>query len=136
MLAIWKANSRNAALLEDFLIKRAAQHLQGNVASEEQAAQATLAQSHISPLSGERISGPPPYVISEDVANEDREVTGAKAKPAGQGRFYGWGKGKKSMGEEVAHLPAVAVTGTATTATTATTAGPLAGGSKLKKAAP
>ncbi|ORY56819.1 hypothetical protein BCR35DRAFT_296166 [Leucosporidium creatinivorum] len=50
--AVWKTNSRNAALLEEFLIQRAAKDSEGNKQTEEQAAVSVLASSHINPLTG------------------------------------------------------------------------------------
>lgn len=80
-LAVWKANSRNAALLEEFLIARASSK------SDKVAAEIALDESAINPASGERIGGPG-YKISEEVMREEQvEVK----KESAWKRFYGWG---------------------------------------------
>lgn len=80
-LAVWKANSRNAALLEEFLIARASSK------SDKVAAEIALGESAINAASGERIGGPD-YRISEEVMREEPvEVK----KGSAWTRFYGWG---------------------------------------------
>lgn len=141
-MAVWKGNSRNAALLEAFLIQRAAEQNPGTAADEEAAARQALRSSTINPLSGERIGGPPPYRLSEEVENEDSKAV-KKQKQGAKGKsWYGWGK--KSTEEEDDQRPLngsstapVVVAGSSSQAqqTVPTAATPVTG-NKLRKGPP
>ncbi|GAA5877803.1 hypothetical protein JCM8547_002688 [Rhodosporidiobolus lusitaniae] len=101
MLAIWKANSRNAALLEDFLIRRAAQHSTAeDVAGEEALAELALGDGggKIDRKTGEKVGGmkaatPPGSAGGSGVATP---VERAAGQEEGGRRWYGWGGGKKA----------------------------------------
>lgn len=152
--AVWKTNSRNAALLEEFLIQRATKDSEGNQQTEEQAAASVLASAQINPLTGERKGGPPPYSLSAEVQAEREGAESPereRVQPARKKSWYGWGAGKRgpaaAQGTETAPLAAgAAAAGGSSTATAApimatgtSTTDPAvygaagAGGSKLKK---
>lgn len=101
----WKANSRNAALLEDFLIKRA-QHTQagadpsGARRQEEAVAQSVVDGSKIHSMSGERLGPAPPYSLDDELANERAPLNASgqggsgvdgAAGARGKKKWYGWG---------------------------------------------
>ncbi|KAL8277549.1 hypothetical protein RQP46_009981 [Phenoliferia psychrophenolica] len=101
ILAVWKTNSRNAALLEEFLIARANAPAPSGVAGgkttaqvEQAAAETALNAPGISHTSGERVGGKS-YQISPEVLAEDEGVAHASgsssAPPAGKRGWYGWG---------------------------------------------
>ncbi|GAA5877332.1 hypothetical protein JCM8547_003836 [Rhodosporidiobolus lusitaniae] len=101
MLAVWKANSRNAALLEDFLIRRAAQHSTAeDVAGEEALGELALGDGGgtIDRKTGEKVGGmkaatPPGSAGGSGVATP---VERAAGQEEGGRRWYGWGRGKKA----------------------------------------
>ncbi|GAA5877357.1 hypothetical protein JCM5296_002223 [Sporobolomyces johnsonii] len=110
MMAVWKANSRNAALLEDFLIRRAAKEHAGPgaagggsaVGDEDDLAQLALSEGRIDRRTGEKVggarareggggasagaSGSATPLLDSEVEAE----AGQKAKR----KWYGWGSGK------------------------------------------
>ncbi|KAM0751636.1 hypothetical protein T439DRAFT_324827 [Meredithblackwellia eburnea MCA 4105] len=120
ILAAWKANSRNAALLEEFLIARAAAAAaqasanppgssNNNASSstsaarvhqiDEAAAQAALNAPGINKMTGERMGNPPPY----ELAGSDEEVdagpsASASASASGAAKGKGRAKGKSWTG--------------------------------------
>lgn len=120
-LATWKANSRNAALLEDFLIARSTAAHTGTTANtgravdpvaqrrqEEAQAQSIIAASRIDRKTGERVGPPPAYVMSEDEGtatppNETTPLAAASGSHAHGARtaqpkkkWYGWGGDKQT----------------------------------------
>lgn len=82
--AAFKANSRNAGLLEDFLIRRSQHPSQG----EEQLAQETLVHGTISKKTGE--------LDTADSGAEGRAAAASASQngTAGKG-YYGWGQGNE-----------------------------------------
>lgn len=92
----WKANSRNAALLEDFLIKRA-QNTQagadpaGARRQEEAVAQSVVDNSHIHSMSGERLGPAPPYSLDDELASERAPLNGGDQSGTKKRKWYGWG---------------------------------------------
>ena len=139
--AVWKTNSRNAALLEEFLIARAAKDSEGNPSAEAQVAASVLNSAKISGLTGERTGGPPAYSLSaesaegtqtppEAVAGARTTLQPAQAQAQKGKSFYGWGGGSKTAGASGAtaqETRPLAASG----ATAGTSAGP--GPSKLQK---
>ncbi|GAA5911145.1 hypothetical protein JCM8208_000290, partial [Rhodotorula glutinis] len=94
-LAVFKANSRNAALLEDFLVRRAAKAASSGVgaaaptaAEEEELAQAALLAGRIDRRSGEKVGG----AKSAAVATHDASGTVTPPPPPPQ-RATGAGAG-------------------------------------------
>lgn len=100
--AVWKANSRNAALLEDFLIQRAAKNSKGNPSADLAAAESAIHTASIDRVTGERKG--PPYAISNEVMAEEggRKVGSEGPKKQKPWKFYGWGKDKGSSEERLA----------------------------------
>lgn len=131
--AVWKTNSRNAALLEEFLIARAAKDSEGNAQTEAQVADSVLHSSKISGLTGERTGGPPAYKLSAESAEgtetPPEAVAGARttvqpAQAQQKKSFYGWGGNAASTSAQETRPLA------ASGAQVGTSAG---GGSKLQK---
>ncbi|GAA5974596.1 hypothetical protein JCM11641_007017 [Rhodosporidiobolus odoratus] len=111
-LAVWKANSRNAALLEDFLIRRAAKAAAGSATTggdEEDLAALALGAGggKIDKISGEMVGGARPLAVpttggtgpvtSTSGAGERVPLT-APGEGGGK-KWYGWGGGKKVKAE-------------------------------------
>jgi len=112
-MAAFKANSRNAGLLEDFLIRRA----QTPNAGEEQLAQATLEHGTISKKTGEL-----------DSSNDGAEGRTAAARAADNGvqgqKTYGWGQeGSGNQPPYATYGSTITTPGTSTTVGTAAPAG-------------
>ncbi|GAA5902143.1 uncharacterized protein JCM6883_001309 [Sporobolomyces salmoneus] len=81
-MAAFKANSRNAGLLEDFLIRRS----QSGQANEEQLAEETLVHGTISKKTGE--------LDSHNSGAEGRTAAAQAAQSGTNGKgYYGWGNG-------------------------------------------
>ncbi|GAA6048732.1 hypothetical protein JCM3770_003933 [Rhodotorula araucariae] len=139
-LAVFKANSRNAALLEDFLIRRAANApTPGAAVQEEDLAQLAMSEGRIDRRTGEKVGGaraaadaaaPPPGSAGTSGSATPAQIPPQPQplpQPAGKKKdgnlpWYGWGGKKK--GESV---PAE-VSG----ATAASTSGTHAGGTVLR----
>uniref|UniRef100_A0A0K3CUG7 Uncharacterized protein n=1 Tax=Rhodotorula toruloides TaxID=5286 RepID=A0A0K3CUG7_RHOTO len=102
-MAVWKANSRNAALLEEFLLRRASSstgaHQQLTAAEEEELVNQALLAGRIDKRTGERAGGvaatPTGAAVGGDGAGVKAAAEASQAGGAGGGgrRFYGWGKG-------------------------------------------
>lgn len=107
--AAFKANSRNAGLLEDFLIRRSQSSGQTN---EEQLAQEALAHGTISKKTGEMDSH------NSGVEGRDAAARAAQNGTAGTAH-YGWGSGDGAT--ETTHAPINAAGTTKTYGTTAST---------------
>ncbi|KAK4699605.1 hypothetical protein P7C70_g6652, partial [Phenoliferia sp. Uapishka_3] len=102
ILAVWKANSRNAALLEEYLIARASAPAPeaGGPSSnrisaqlDEAAAQKALNAPGIDKATGDRVGGTA-YQISEDQGNASGVASTSAApsgKSSGKKTWYGWG---------------------------------------------
>ncbi|GAA5839912.1 hypothetical protein JCM9279_005205 [Rhodotorula babjevae] len=121
-LAVFKANSRNAALLEDFLVRRAAKSASSGVgapaptaADEEELAQAALLAGRIDRRSGEKVGGAKSAAVashdSSGAATTSAPAQQQQQQPALQGpprKFYGWGGGsqKGEVGAAGAGAPA------------------------------
>lgn len=109
-LAIWKANSRNAALIEEFLIARVELANQANVGRDEIALRALNAEGIDS--TGERIG-------SQGVLMDSRMRAGNVARAGGEGEgegkkkswlgFYGWGKDDSELASDSIRTPSPAV---------------------------
>ncbi|BGP35824.1 hypothetical protein JCM10296v2_007676 [Rhodotorula toruloides] len=125
-MAVWKANSRNAALLEEFLLRRAqsssttttsasdAHHL--TAAEEEELANQALLAGRIDKRTGERADTTAGLVGTGGMGAVGGEGEGAHAAAeasrasgtgaeGGQGggrKFYGWGKGAEPAAETAA----------------------------------
>ncbi|GAA5918265.1 hypothetical protein JCM1841_002136 [Sporobolomyces salmonicolor] len=127
-LAVWKANSRNAALLEDFLIRRAAkEHADSTagtgsaVGGEDDLAQLALSEGRIDRRTGEKVGG---ARARERVGGAsagaggsaspllDSNVEADAGKKAGR-KWYGWGSG--GAGTKAEPTTAVAPEGAAGT---------------------
>ncbi|GAA5830487.1 hypothetical protein JCM3766R1_002739 [Sporobolomyces carnicolor] len=108
-MAAFKANSRNAGLLEDFLIRRSQSSGQTN---EEQLAQEALAHGTISKKTGEMDSH------NSGVEGRDAAARAAQNGTAGTAH-YGWGSGDGAT--ETTHAPINAAGTTKTYGTTAST---------------
>ncbi|KAM0789809.1 hypothetical protein ACM66B_006660 [Microbotryomycetes sp. NB124-2] len=107
LAAVWKANSRNAALLEAFLIERAKKQSSGNPTVENAGVQHVIDSSRIDRMTGEPTGTgtytPPPGGVSQP--------TGASAVSAGAGRtpargrsWYGWGGAKRDTKQGSGHV--------------------------------
>ncbi|GAA6011070.1 hypothetical protein JCM10207_005485 [Rhodosporidiobolus poonsookiae] len=99
-MAVWKANSRNAALLEDFLIRRAAKSAAGGnapVGDEEDLAALALGEGggKIDRRTGEKVGGAkaatPPGSAGASGTATPIDATGAGTSKKS---WYGWGGGK------------------------------------------
>ncbi|GAA5938080.1 uncharacterized protein JCM15063_005459 [Sporobolomyces koalae] len=101
-MAAFKANSRNAGLLEDFLVRRA-QAGNPSAAEEERLAQAALESGGISKKTGE---------MDSVTAGADAQGRAAAAREAESGTrnkgFYGWGKGSSGPASETTTTGGVA----------------------------
>ncbi|GAA5997486.1 uncharacterized protein JCM10292_000883 [Rhodotorula paludigena] len=121
-MAVYKANSRNASLLEDFLIRRAAKESGGAPTAEEEEALAEEAvrEGRIDRRTGEPVGG----ARTEQGRAAAAEATAADKKD-GKLPWYGWGSGGDKKAAEVPpELSAGTVTGTRTsTASAAGTSG-------------
>ncbi|GAA6061521.1 hypothetical protein JCM10212_004511 [Sporobolomyces blumeae] len=97
-MAAFKANSRNAALLEDFLIRRASTDSAdvANAAEEERMARMTIEQGKIDKKTGEmRLNG------AEGRAAAAREADAVDRRGTGP-KYYGWNKGTAEPSETTA----------------------------------
>ncbi|KAI5478489.1 hypothetical protein MNV49_005017 [Pseudohyphozyma bogoriensis] len=103
-LAVWKANSRNAALLEEFLIARAAKTnaaANGTGAGEEAMGKDAIRHSKIDKKSGEIIGGGGGGVVTGGAASTtalDPGSTSTSEVRTGKSKWYGWGSGSNSTG--------------------------------------
>ncbi|GAA5882746.1 hypothetical protein JCM3774_003253 [Rhodotorula dairenensis] len=124
-LAVFKANSRNAALLEEFLTRRAASAT-NTVEGEEAAAEEAIANSRIERRTGEMSqveptaavptgSGSVGSVAGPGAGNVAAANAAKNAPPAGKRSWYGWGSGGGTQ-----PAPGAAPATTATSRTTAT----------------
>ncbi|GAA6006792.1 hypothetical protein JCM11491_003182 [Sporobolomyces phaffii] len=112
-MAAFKANSRNAGLLEDFLIRRSQSSGQG----EEQLAQEAIAHGTISKKTGE--------MDSANSGAEGRAAAASAAETGTQGKgYYGRGRGDGPGG---ASGSGTATASTATSTPTTTTTAPASG---------
>ncbi|POY72239.1 hypothetical protein BMF94_4745 [Rhodotorula taiwanensis] len=117
-LAVFKANSRNAALLEEFLIQRAKTSTTGasTIEADEQAAQSAIANSKIERRTGEMTQAGAPVSgvgtatsagTSTTSGTQSGEVAAARAAE-GQRGWYGWGGGKGAGASTTATAPPAA----------------------------
>ncbi|GAA6033495.1 hypothetical protein JCM8097_001424 [Rhodosporidiobolus ruineniae] len=98
-MAVWKANSRNAALLEDFLVRRAAKSSSGTAADEDALAELAMGDGggKIDRRTGEMVGGATPAGAAGSVggsgsATPDGLAATAAGASAGK-KWYGWGGG-------------------------------------------
>ncbi|BGO96097.1 hypothetical protein NBRC10512_007207 [Rhodotorula toruloides] len=125
-MAVWKANSRNAALLEEFLLRRAQSSSsstsatsgahQLTAAEEEELANQALVAGRIDKRTGEPTASTADLVGAGGTGAVGGEGEGARAAAeasrasgtgagGGQGggrKFYGWGKGAEPAAETAA----------------------------------
>ncbi|BGP43908.1 hypothetical protein JCM10449v2_007965 [Rhodotorula kratochvilovae] len=127
-LAVFKANSRNAALLEDFLIRRAAKApTPGTAAEEEDLAQLAMNEGRIDRRTGEKVGGAkavavaPPGSAGMSGTATPTQVTAPPqqqhaAKKDGSLPWYGWGGKRKgeSAPAEVSGATAAGTSGQVT----------------------
>ncbi|BGP52140.1 hypothetical protein JCM10450v2_008111 [Rhodotorula kratochvilovae] len=126
-LAVFKANSRNAALLEDFLIRRAAKApTPGTAAEEEDLAQLAMNEGRIDRRTGEKVGGAkavavaPPGSAGTSGTGTPTQVPPAQqqqaAKKDGSLPWYGWGGKRKgeSAPAEVSGATAAGTSGQVT----------------------
>lgn len=126
-MAVFKANSRNAALLEEFLIRRASSSTPNTVEGDEAAAEEAIANSRIERRTGEMSQVEPTATVpgsAPTAATATGPGTGnvaaahaAQDKTAAKKRgWYGWGSG----GGAQQPAPGAATATTATSRTNAT----------------
>ncbi|GAA5982915.1 hypothetical protein JCM10908_006830 [Rhodotorula pacifica] len=127
-LAVFKANSRNAALLEEFLIRRASSS-SSSAGGDEAAAEQAIANSKIERRTGEMSQVTPTAAMPASGSAGPTDATGvgagnvaaaraAQDKQAASKRgWYGWGGGSQQQQQPA---PGAATTTTATSRTTAT----------------
>ncbi|KAK4056370.1 Endocytosis and vacuole integrity protein [Microbotryomycetes sp. JL221] len=101
LAAVWKANSRNAALLEAFLVERAKKQSSGNAAVENAGVQQIIDSSRIDRMTGEpqgtgTYTPPPGSVTGQDQPITGNTSTGAGKTPARGRSWYGWGGNKRN----------------------------------------
>ncbi|KAG0660261.1 hypothetical protein C6P46_004715 [Rhodotorula mucilaginosa] len=124
-MAVFKANSRNAALLEEFLIRRASSTTPNTIEGEEAAAEEAIANSRIERRTGEMsqvepmatVPGSAPTAATGPGAGNVAAAHAAQDKTAAKKRgWYGWGSG----GGAQQPAPGAATATTATSRTNAT----------------
>ncbi|KAK4051549.1 Endocytosis and vacuole integrity protein [Microbotryomycetes sp. JL201] len=108
LAAVWKANSRNAALLEAFLIERAKKQSSGNANVEDADARKVIDSSRIDRMTGEPTGTgtytPPPGSIGGGNAASSTISTGPGKTPARGRSWYGWGGAKRDATQGTGHM--------------------------------